>query len=71
VLGAARRGEGFGGARLWVDVGRSDPFRDPTLELARLTRARVHLWPGGHDTRYWRSHVAEYLRFYADSLSEC
>jgi pimeloyl-ACP methyl ester carboxylesterase len=71
VLGAARRGEHFHGAPLWLDVGRSDPFRETTGELARLTGARAYLWPGGHDTRYWRSHIAEYLRFYADALSEC
>jgi hypothetical protein len=71
VLRFAREGERFQGARLWLDVGRDDPFRATTVELAKATRARLHVWRGGHDTRYWRSHVAEYLRFYADALSEC
>jgi Putative esterase len=71
LLGAARNGERFGGARLWLDVGRSDPFRETTAELARLSGARLNVWPGGHDTRYWRAHVDDYLRFYADALSDC
>ncbi len=71
VLGAARAGERFRGARLWLDVGRDDPFHGTTLELSRITGARTYVWPGGHDTRYWRAHMREYVRFYADALSEC
>ena len=26
-----------------------------------------HVWPGGHDGRYWDAHFADYLRFYADA----
>lgn len=71
VLRFAREGERFHGARLWLDVGRSDPFRATTIELAKLSGARLNVWAGGHDTRYWRSHVAQYLRFYADALAGC
>jgi Predicted esterase len=28
---------------------------------------RLHVWPGGHDDAYWRRHMAQYLRFYADA----
>jgi S-formylglutathione hydrolase FrmB len=71
VLDAARSGERFGGARIWLDAGRDDPFRETTVELGRLTGTRAHVWPGGHDTHYWREHVDEYLRFYADALAGC
>jgi S-formylglutathione hydrolase FrmB len=58
---------------VWLDVGTADPFREADTALARELRsggARVtfHLWPGGHDSRYWQSHWGAYFRFYA---SEC
>jgi pimeloyl-ACP methyl ester carboxylesterase len=71
VIAAARSGDRFGGARLWLDVGREDPFRAATVELGRLLKAPVHVWAGGHDTHYWRAHVDEYLRFYSDALERC
>jgi enterochelin esterase-like enzyme len=30
-----------------------------------------HLWPGGHDGTYWRSHVARYLGFYVRTFAGC
>jgi S-formylglutathione hydrolase FrmB len=71
LLRLAREGARFHGARLWLDVGRDDPFRATTIELAKLSGARLNVWPGGHDTRYWRSHVSDYLGFYADALANC
>jgi S-formylglutathione hydrolase FrmB len=71
LLRFARKGERFHPARLWLDVGRDDSFRATTVELAKLSGARLNVWPGGHDTRYWRSHVADYLRFYAEALANC
>jgi hypothetical protein len=29
------------------------------------------VWPGKHGSRYWRSHMGDYLRFYADALAQC
>jgi hypothetical protein len=37
----------------------------------RATGARLTVWPGGHDTGYWRAHVDEYIRFYAEALADC
>ena len=59
---------GWDGA-VWLDVGQSDDLRRSSEILAaRLaagtTRAELHVWPGQHDRAYWRSHVADYLRFY-------
>ena len=69
VLGAARSGERFA-PRRWLDVGSDDPFRPATIELGRLLRTSVHVWPGGHDTHYWRN-LDEYLSFYANALERC
>jgi enterochelin esterase-like enzyme len=54
-------------APVWIDVGTNDPFRTADTAFARKLQSRVtfHVWPGGHDEAYWRSHVAQYLRFYA------
>jgi enterochelin esterase-like enzyme len=27
--------------------------------------AQLHVWPGGHDSGYWHSHMRQYLAFYA------
>ena len=35
----------------------------------RAGRARLtfHIWPGGHESRYWHRHIARYLKFHADA----
>jgi enterochelin esterase-like enzyme len=53
------------GAPVWIDVGAADPFRTAAVALAKRIHARLHVWPGGHQTSYWRAHVRDYLRFYA------
>jgi enterochelin esterase-like enzyme len=30
-----------------------------------------HVWPGAHTGKYWRAHMARYLRFYARALARC
>jgi len=52
---------------VWLDVGADDPFRAADIALAHELHGTVtlHVWPGGHDTAYWRAHVKAYLRFYA------
>jgi S-formylglutathione hydrolase FrmB len=72
VLREARRRPGlFRGAEVWIDVGRDDPFLESAGALGRSLGVPVRVWPGGHDTSYWRSHVDEYLRFYAGALADC
>jgi enterochelin esterase-like enzyme len=61
---------------VWVDVGTADPFRTADTTLAQELRARhvavtFHVWPGGHEGSYWRSHWPAYLRFYARALARC
>ena len=52
------------------------------LDLARLDEVAAalrangaeisfHIWAGGHSGEYWRSHYADYLRFYARALARC
>jgi S-formylglutathione hydrolase FrmB len=50
---------------LWIDLGARDPFRDATLAYARRAHVRAHVWPGGHDTKFWDAHTPAYLRFFA------
>jgi enterochelin esterase-like enzyme len=62
--------------RVWIDVGDRDPFDSADTELAhtlRMEGQRVvfHVWPGGHEGKYWNAHAAQYLRFYAQALDRC
>jgi S-formylglutathione hydrolase FrmB len=57
-------------APVWIDVGDQDQLRAAATALARELRAdgadvSFHVWPGGHEGRYWDAHFAQYLRFYA------
>jgi S-formylglutathione hydrolase FrmB len=61
----------FRGARIWLDGGQDDPFRQAMLTLSAAIDVRPKTWPGDHSTRYWREHVDEYVRFYADALARC
>jgi S-formylglutathione hydrolase FrmB len=76
VLGAAETSNPYPGKPLWLDVGTEDPFRSADTELAHDLREKgepvhLHLWPGGHEGSYWRSHWDDYLRFYASALARC
>jgi predicted esterase len=59
----------YGHTPVWIDVGTEDRFRAADVQLARELGVTAHVWPGKHGTRYWRSHMAQYLRFYADALT--
>ena len=59
-----------GGVDVWLDVGEGDSLRGGAIELADQMRALdgqvvLHVPEGGHDRSYWRSHLGEYLAFYA------
>jgi poly(3-hydroxybutyrate) depolymerase len=56
---------GHYGSPVWIDVGASDPFHDAAVATARRLHAQLHVWPGGHQSSYWRAHMRSYLRFYA------
>ncbi|HEY8582366.1 MAG TPA: alpha/beta hydrolase-fold protein [Capillimicrobium sp.] len=70
VGAAASRPDPYAAQPVWVDAGAQDPFV-PGIDafVAGLDGAGVpvahHRWPGGHEGAYWRSHLDEYLRFYA------
>jgi S-formylglutathione hydrolase FrmB len=66
----------FGGLPLWIDRGDSDPFVPGDAALVSALRASgatvtSRIWPGEHDSDYWRAHTASYLRFYARALAHC
>jgi predicted esterase len=61
----------YGRMPVWIDVGADDRFRRADVRLATVMGVTPHVWPGGHGTRYWRSHMADYLGFYADALARC
>ncbi|HSP73003.1 MAG TPA: alpha/beta hydrolase-fold protein [Gaiellaceae bacterium] len=65
----------YRGLRVWLDVGTADPFRAADTALAtalkqRGARVAFHVWPGGHERRYWNAHMPQYLRFYASALAD-
>jgi S-formylglutathione hydrolase FrmB len=62
---------GWGRAKLWLDGGSDDPFHAGDAALARALGVRLHVWPGGHDSRYWHAHYRDYLDFYAGALAAC
>lgn len=55
---------------IYLDIGQDDRNREPTRALENtLTDLGIphewHLFPGTHDESYWRSHLKEYLLWYA------
>lgn len=77
LLALARRGANpYGRTPVWLDVGKSDRFRAADVALAHAlradgTRVALHVWPGKHGSRYWRSHMGSYLSFYANASARC
>ncbi|MFL5796677.1 MAG: alpha/beta hydrolase [Actinomycetota bacterium] len=76
VIGSARRSNPYGPTPVWLDVGDGDPFLHADTLFASELRRRgadvtFHVWPGGHGTSYWWSHIDEYVRFYASALARC
>jgi S-formylglutathione hydrolase FrmB len=61
----------YGSTPVWIDVGTQDRFRAADVRLAGELGVTPHVWPGEHGSRYWRAHMAQYLRFYADALARC
>jgi enterochelin esterase-like enzyme len=41
-----------------------DSFKEADSELARKLGVVLHVYPGGHDSAYWNSHMPEYIAFY-------
>ncbi len=57
--------------RIYLDVGNEDPLASGVTAFATALEAHglkpiFHVYPGGHNRPYWRSHTAEYLSFYAE-----
>ena len=58
--------------KVWIDVGREDPFLRADRTLARElhnrgTRVRLDIHRGGHSG--WSSRMGDYLRFYASACA--
>ena len=71
LIGIAARKSPYD-APVWIDVGNQDPLRTADSKLARELRRHgadvtFHVWPGGHEGRYWDAHFPQYLEFYADA----
>jgi enterochelin esterase-like enzyme len=65
---------GIRALQIWIDAGDSDRWLAQSEELHKALAARniPHFWQpyvGGHDWRYWREHVLDYLRFYGNALT--
>ncbi len=58
--------------RLFVDIGAGDFLMPGVYDLfgallaqpTPIPEFQAHVWPGGHDWRYWRTHAPDYLCFY-------
>jgi len=62
----------YGSARVWIDIGTNDPFRNANEELARrLAGESFHLWRGDHDFSHFERDAPKVMRFYADALERC
>jgi enterochelin esterase-like enzyme len=61
----------WGKARLWLDGGTEDPFRQADEAFAKGLGIGMRHWPGEHSGTYWHAHYATYLRFYARALKRC
>jgi hypothetical protein len=57
-------------APVWIDVGTEDPFHSAAVHYAHEIHAQLHVWPGGHDSGYWHSHMRQYLAFYAGTAPD-
>jgi S-formylglutathione hydrolase FrmB len=71
-----RRRHPYGKTPIWIDRGRSDPFTSYDAAVVRALKSRgarlsSHVWRGAHTGKYWRAHMARYLRFYARALARC
>lgn len=62
----------LGGMSVYLDAGKGDGYRfydGAELLYSKLkdngVQAENHLWEGGHTQEYWKSHVEDYLLFYA------
>jgi S-formylglutathione hydrolase FrmB len=73
VIGVARNGWPFGRTRIWIDVGRDDPFRgaDSALAEALGAQARFTVWPGSHESSYVHRHYRQTLDWFARALALC
>ncbi len=70
------RGEQRYGVPLYVDVGRSDPFAADNARVVAALRdngeqVTAPTPEGDHDGRYWRDHMADWMRFYGNALANC
>lgn len=71
----ARQLNGLNRLQIWLDAGDQDPWLPQLTELHQILTDRgiEHYWQtpvGGHDWKYWREQVLDYVRFYGRALSQ-
>jgi enterochelin esterase-like enzyme len=72
-LSLAATAPGLDRLHITLDAGNLDSLRASTEQLAGALNARglavaLTISPGSHNRPYWRSHTADYLRFYLDAI---
>ena len=72
-LSLAATAPGLDRLLITLDAGNLDSLRASTVQLAGALNARglavaLSISPGSHNRPYWRSHTADYLRFYLDAI---
>ena len=72
IEAAAKNPRLYRDAKVWIDVGTEDPFRNADEELARrLSGERFLLWKGDHDFSHFERAAPRVMRFYANALERC
>ena len=75
---AGRSWRPMGTAKVWIDLGTSDPFYLSGADSLLVSTLRshgqkviYHTSPGGHAGAYSNRHVGQYMKFYANALADC
>ena len=73
-IALARQRRGTRGLTVWIDWGVRDRWRAGSEALADAlqgsgARVQAHRFDGEHEGGYWRAHLPDYLRFYAQALA--
>jgi len=71
AIARAQGASAWGNARLWLDGGNDDPFREAGEQFAGALGIKMRHWSGAHEGKYWSAHFDDYLAFYGAALAAC
>ena len=71
AIARSRGRAAWGDARLWLDGGTKDPFREGGEALAAALGITMRQWPGEHEGDYWRAHFGRLPALLRDALAAC